>query len=903
MPAPDTDLRLRRLRCEYLDNPLGIDTPWPRFSWVLESDRRGVSQFAYRILVGRDAAALAGGEADAWDSGRVESARSVNVPYDGENIESDTTYFWKVKAWDQDGQEGAWSRVARFHTGLLFQQGWEGDWIAAPDPEISAPLMRRSFFLDKPGASGHVHVCGLGYYELYVNGEKVGRNVLDPGTTEYDKRALYATYDVSPYLQEGMNAVGLILGRGWYVGSEAREDTCTKRYGDRPCVVLQMNMQRETKTDYQLYSDDNWKVASGPILENDVWNGEVYDARRERPGWSEAGYDDSEWDAAVVVDGPGGGLHAQLMPPIRVTRTLRPVRMTEPEERVYVFDFGQVMTGWPRLHVQGPAGTEVTMRTAEVTRAEMARMQGKEPEEPAELIDPRPNRSAKARDVYTLKGGGQTEVYEPRFTYHGFRYVQVEGFPGDPSMLSVEAQVVHTAVERTGQFCCSNKLLRKVHENTIWGQVSNLHSMPTDCPQRDERQGWMGDGHLTVEEAAYNFDMAAFYTKWLADMEVAQAEDGSVPDCVPYHDFGGEVGTPAWQVAYPLTVWYMHKHYGDSRVLVAHYDSLVRWMDYMADLADDHIVEAGRGDWVPPQRTQPENQEEVYLTSTAYYYRSAQILADAARMIGRTEDAERYDALATEIRDAFNERFFDTGAGRYEPHSQCSQAFPLYFGLVPDGQEEAVLEALVDDIMRKREGHLWTGILGTKALVKVLPRMGRSDVMYTVATRETFPGWGYMLSQGATTLWERWGGYRYFDAGMNSLNHIMFGSVEEFFYRDLAGIAPAGPGYEKVRIRPRVVGDLTDAGATVQTVRGEVRSGWQVVGGALHMEATIPANTTAEIWVPKRGREHVTINVNGRTVWADGNYQEGAEGILSAAEEGDCVKLEAGSGTYCLVVE
>ena len=810
---------------------------------------------------------------------------------------------WKVRSWNQDDEAGPWSDLGRFHTGLFAESDWGGEWIASPEAGLGAPLLRREFILDHEPSVAHVHIAGVGYYELYVNGHKVGDHVLDPGTTDYDERVLYETYDLSTHLKAGANAVGLMLGRGWYVGSEARENTCTRRYGDRPCALMQMNGELADGSPFTLVTDQSWTTSSGPILENDIWNGEIYDARRERAGWEQPDYDDEEWESVEVLDGPAGRLDAQLMPPIKVTKTVRPVRMTEPEEGVYVYDFGQNLTGWPRLRVNGPTGTEVTMKTAEVTRKEMARMQEKPVEGNGELIDPRPNRSAKSRDVYTLKGGGGLETYEPRFTYHGFRYVQVEGFPGDSSMLNVDARVVHTAVRPTGQFCCSNDLLNKIHENTLWGQVSNLHSMPTDCPQRDERQGWMGDAHLTVEEAAYNFDMAAFYTKWLEDVRVSQAEDGSLPDCVPYHDFGGDVGTPAWQVAYPMTAWYVHKHYGDTRILREHYPALKRWMNYMADLATDHIVEAGRGDWVPPKRTQPENEEEPYLTSTAYYYRSAQIMADAARIIGRPDEAASYEELAEDIRAAYNRRFFDEDNSRYRPDSQAANAFGLYSGLVPAGEKENVLEALVQDIKEKRNGHAWVGILGTKALVKVLPRYGRSDLLYEVATRETFPSWGFMLAKGATTLWERWGGYKYFDAGMNSLNHIMFGSIDEFFYRDLAGIAPAGPGYSKVRIHPRIVGDLTDAGANVGTVRGQVTAGWQKVGDTLHMNAEIPVNTPAEIWVPERGRSSVTVKVNGQTAWADGAYREGVPGIVSAEDVGEHIRLDVGSGRYCLVVE
>ena len=893
------ELKPFRLRCEYVESPLGVDTEKPRFSWALDASYNGAEQMAYRILVAGSLEDLSPGSADAWDSGRVESSEQINVVYDGKPLQSGEKYVWKVRAWNEDGQAGPWSDAASFQMGLLDGAEWQGAWIGAPSTDISAPMLRKEFSMDREIESAHVYICGLGYYEMFLNGRKVGDHVMDPGTTEYDKRALYETYDVTPHLRSGENAVGVLLGNGyWRHTAKAWYEHQKEPYGDRPVLLMQLNVTFADGSTASIVSDNSWKTSKSCIISNSVWNGEIYDARLEQPGWKKPGFDDSGWKQAKELDPDVGVLDSQLMPPIKVTKTLRPVDMVEAKDGVYVFDFGQNMTGVPRLSVDGEKGTKITLETAEVNRREMARMKEEEVQGNPDVIDDRPNRSAKARNIYILKGGEGKEVYEPRFTYQGFRYVQVEGFPGDPDMLNVEARVMHTDVEHTGRFHSSNTLLNKIHENIIWGQYSNLHSIPMDCPQRDERQGWMGDAHLTAEEAMLNFDMAAFYTKWLRDVRDSQHEDGSLPDTVPYHDYGGKVGTPAWQVAYPLVAWNMYKYYGDTRILRKHYDALDHWMDYMKSIADGHIVARGRGDWVPPKRTRPKNKQQPHLTSTAYYYRSAQIMAEMARLLQLDTKAQHYAKLAGRIKEAFNERFFHPDAGRYLKGGQTSNAFPLYFDMVPDGHEKKVLENLVRSIMEKRNGHLWTGILGTKALVEVLPPRGRAEVLYTVATQQTFPSWGFMLAKGATTLWERWGGYRFFDAGMNSLNHIMFGSIDEFFYRDIAGVSPAEPGFKSITYRPHLLGDLTSARASVETMRGPAASSWRLRGESLILEVQNPVNADGTVYVPKMGMEGVTVKVNGRLVWKDGTFVGGAAGVKDGTNEGGRVAFDVAGGTY-----
>ena len=902
---------VKRLRCEYLENPLGIDTSQPRFSWILASSERGKLQTAYHILVASTREKLEEDHGNMWDTGKVEADESINIEYDGETLKSCEKYYWKVCAWDEDDQPSQWSEISTFQMGLRQEDEWDGEWIGAEDSNISAPLLRKKFKLNKEIAEAYTYVSGLGYYELYINGDKVGDQVLDPGTTDYNKRILYATYDVTDWLKTGANAVGVMLGSGWFCPSDEvveQSPAALRKYSDRPKLILQLNIKFSDGTKKSIVTDERWKVSIGPITENSVWNGETYNARLEKTGWNNPNYDDADWDNAIVVDAPGGVLDAQLMPPIKVTKTLDPVEMTEPRKGIYVYDFGQNLTGWPQLCVKGPAGAKVTLKTAEVTKPDMARMQDESPAGLEGTIDPRPNRSAKATDVYILKGDGK-EVYEPRFTYHGFRYVQVEveaassdatkdatkGFPEKLRLDSLKARVVHSAVEPVGNFSCSNPLLNHIHHNIIWGQLGNLHSIPTDCPQRDERHGWMGDGHLTAEEAMYNFDMALFYTKWLNDIKDSQNEEGFLPDVVPPHwDWKG---TPAWQVAYPLVTWYTYQYYGDKRILAEHYPNLKRWVDYFGSTATDYIVEWGRGDWCPPKLTQPDD-ESVPITSTGYYCLSVQVLSQIARVLDKSDDAEGYSDLADKIREAFNQKFLNKETNQYGTGSQTCNAFPLYLGIVPEEHLQGVVNNLVQNIMVDHDGHLWTGILGTKALVEILTKHGQGEVMYQIATQTTFPSWGYMVEKEATTLWERWGGYKFFGPEMNSLNHIMLGTVDEFFYKDLAGIKPVSPGYKRVIIKPHVLGDLESATASVETVRGLVSSKWFKDGNALTLEVTIPANTRGEVSIPKMGLEDIAIEESGKTIWADGLFNDEVDGITNAAESAGYVTFEVGSGSY-----
>lgn len=860
------------LLCEYVSSPLGIDVILPRFSWVLEHSERGQLQSAYQVLVASSQENLDVENGDKWDSGKVASKESTNVIYRGSDLQSGKTYYWKVRIWDKDEKMSPWGKVATFEMGLLNPDDWKGEWIEGGN------LFRKKFVIDKDITRARFYVSGLGYYELRINGEKIGDSVLDPGWTDYKKRILYSTYDVSEYLKKGENAVGIMLGNGRYV----------KAYGYGPAkAIFQLNIEFTDGTGESIVTDDTWKTAQGPILSNDIYNGEVYDARLEEPDWDTPFYDDSDWDEARIADEPGGKLVSQAsFPPIKVTKIIQPIEITNPQCQVYVYDFGQNLTGWVRLCLSGPRGTKVNLRYAELLQEDG-------------MLNIVPNRGAKATDTYVLKGEGR-EVYEPRFTYHGFRYVEVTGFPGTPTLESIEGRVVHSAVEPIGGFVCSNPLVNSIHKNILWGQLSNLMSIPTDCPQRDERMGWMGDAQLVAEEAIYNFGMVGFYTKWLEDISDSQSEDGSVPDVVPPYYSHLWPADPAWGTACVIIPWYLYQYYGDKRVLEKCYSGMKRWVEFLAGKATDYILSYSKyGDWCPPAHIKPVDTPGE-LTSTWYYYHDALILSKIAHILGKSAEVKKYSQLSDKIKEAFNKKFLKDD--HYATGSQTCNVLPLFLDMVPEDKKEVVLKNLIDDIVVTHGSHLNTGIVGTRYILDVLTKYGQADLAYKLAVQTTYPGWGYMLREGATTLWERW---EYLaDGGMNSHNHIMFGSIDAWFYKVLAGINidPASPGFRRVVIKPHIVGDLDYVSASIKTMRGMVYSSWKKSDHSLTLSLTLPVNSQAKVSVPKMKLDNVTIKESGKIVWENGSCLEGIAGITGASEDDEHVTFEVGSGSYSFEV-
>lgn len=878
--TPNDFLFVSDLCCEYYSNPLVTDTPNPRFSWTLDNPERSIFQRAYQVLVSSTKENITKDFGDMWDSRKVDSDQQVNIVYGGRNLESGKTYFWKVRCWNQFNQVSPYSQVATFHTGFMRPEDLRARWIQSPNENNSiAPLFRKEFILDQDVEDAFVYVSGLGYYELYINGAKIGDHVLDPATTEYNKIALYVTYNVTKFLNRGINVVGAILGNGFFSPLEEG----LRKYGERPRLLMQMNIRLKNGTIVMVVTDEAWKVSEGPIAYNSIWNGEVYDARLEKVGWSSPDFDASGWKNAEVISASDVELRSQMAPPIKVTRNIRPIRITNPRPGVYVYDFGQNFAGWTKLTVSGPRGTKINLRHAELLNDDG-------------MIYAENLRSAKATDVYILKGEG-LETYEPRFTYHGFRYVEVTGFPGEPKLENLLGRVVHSSVETTGNFTCSNELLNKIQANIIWGQLSNLMGIPTDCPQRDERMGWMGDAHLSAEEAIYNFWMPSFYEKWVRDIMVSQADDGSVPDVVPPH-WSIYPADPAWGTACVLIPWYLYQYYGDVRILEGSYPCMKSWVDFLTNNARNYVLPYSKyGDWVEPGHVASEITPGE-LVSTGYYYLDAKILSEVAHVLGRSEDENAYSSLADRISDAFNRAFLDKSIGQYAKGSQTSNAFALHLGIVPKTYVNQVVDNLIDDIYRVHNGHLNTGILGTKFLLESLTDLGYCDVMYKIATQETYPSWGYWIRLGATTLWERWEPINETGGGMASYNHIMFGSIGKWFYANLAGIKAGSPGYSKITIRPYPVGDLKWVKAHVKTIRGVVSSSWIRTEKSFSLNVTIPLNTLATVCIPKMQLENVIVRESSKTIWRDGSFLGNVDGISSGSDEGEYISFVVGSGKY-----
>ena len=751
------------LRCEYLTDPMGIDTPNPRFYWIPQHAQRGASQTAYQVIV------TGASSVTVWDSGRVASPESTQVVYSGKPLQSGKSYAWRVRYWDQANQASPYSSVARFDTGLLAPSDWQAKWIRGGNQ------VRKEFALDAKPVRARAYIAGIGYYELRINGRKAGDHVLDSPYTPYDKRILYSTYDVTDMLHTGANAVGVMLGEGWFASRAA---------------IVQIQVEMENGRRATIASDVTWKSAQGPILSDSIYNGEIYDARKETPGWDLAGFEDASWEPVNLNDPPKGVLSAQMMPPIRVVASLPALKMTSPKAGVWVYDLGQNFSGWTRLKVHGPAGAAVKLRHAELLYDDGT-------------LNVENLRTARATDVYILKGGGEEEIYEPRFTYHGFRYVELTGFPGTPRLDTLTGQVVHSDVRPSGGFSSSKTVLNQIQRSIVWGIASNLESIPTDCNQRDERMGWMADAHLYGEAAMLNFDMPAFYTNFLRDIRDSQDDDGSVPDTVPRARIAHGPADPAWGSAYPLfrpvyvsALWRPADPGGAFR----RHPPLDRFPDLARHRWHRRFFQVRR---LGADR----NHSRSRWCRRFYYYWSADIVARVAAILGKQEEAEHYRNLAADIRTAFHKKFFNPDLNSYGSGSQTSNILALFLGLPPDDVRAASMGRLRNDIVYGHNTHMTTGIVGAKYLFPLLTRTGNSDLAYELATDTSYPSWGYMVEHGATTLWELWQDKT--GPSMNSHNHPMFGSIGAWFYEALAGINfdDQEPGYRRIRIAPQVVRD------------------------------------------------------------------------------------------------
>jgi len=868
-------VRVEQLRCEYLDNPIGIDTPQPRLGWVLASSERGVKQTAYQILVAASATALKRNQGDLWDSGRVASDETAQIRYAGQPLASRGQAFWKVLVWDQAGRKSE-SQPARWEMGLLTPADWQAKWIARTTDTNSqpAPFLRRSFKLDGPIKRARAYLCGLGYYELYLNGGKVGDHLLDPGYTRYDRRALYVTYDVTEQLRRGTNAVGVILGNGWFnCHTKAVWNFHTAPWRSAPKLLLHLRVDYTDGRSETIVSDDSWQCATGPIVFDSIYGGETYDARLEQSGWATAGFDAAGWEPVKLVEAPPGILAAQMMPAITVHAVLKPVGITEATPGVFIVDVGQSLAGMAELRVKGPAGTRVQMRYGERLFPN-GTLDTRDIEQHVKRLG---REQQHQTDTYFLEGSGKEEVYASRFTYHGFQYIEVTGFPGKPTLDNFRARFIHSAVPKAGEFTCSNPLLNRIQRAADWSFLSNLQGIPTDCPHR-EKNGWTGDAHLACEQAQFNFFPASVHQKWINDLGDEQKPTGALPGIVPTSGWGYAFGSgPAWDSAFLLIPYYEYVYYGDTENFRRHYEGMKRYVDYLTSRAQDGIVKIGLNDWAPWK-----TKTEAGITDTAYYYVDTKIVTLAAELLGRQDDVRKYTELAAGIRLAFNRQFYHADTALYDNGSQTALSCALYQGLVAPENQPRVLANLVAAV-EQANNHVDTGILGTKYLLNTLLENGRADVAYRMVAQKDQPSWGWWLEQGATTLWEQWN-------GTESRNHIMFGDVSAWFYKALAGIQPdpQAPGFRHFFIRPNVVGDLTSARGEYDSIHGRIVSDWRIEKSRFRLRVTVPPNTTATVRVPGATVETVSEG-NSPAIKAKGvtRFRNEPGGAVFDLESGD----------------
>jgi len=897
-------LQVSQLRCEHLVNSLGIDVPQPRLSWILEAAERAQRQIAYQILVASSPERLADDQGDLWDSGKVNSDQSAYVRYAGNAPQSGERCWWKVRVWDKDGRPSAYSRPAYWEIGLLDRDDWHGQWIGAPlagGPHTTspAPFVRTRFIIGQPVARARLYATALGLYEPHLNGQVVGDDVFAPGWTDYSIRAQYQVYDVTNLLRQGENVLGAILGDGWYCGYVGWLER--QRYGDRPKFLAQLVVTYENGSTETIATDESWKTAFGPILEADLIMGESYDARRERSGWDAPGYDASGWLPVETYTDPGIALTAMRGPTVKRIEEIVPIaeprELKDGDNSKWIYDLGQNMVGRVRLKISGPAGATVTLRHAEVLN-------------PDGTLYTTNLRTARQTDHYTLKGAGE-EVYEPRFTFHGFRYVELSGYTGRPARDTITGVVIHSDTPPTGSFECSDALINQLQHNIEWGQRGNFVDVPTDCPQRNERLGWTGDAQVFIRTAAFNMDVAGFFAKWTRDVEDAQTPEGGYPMVVPNpvarqdHDSSRHAaakdGGPAWADAGIICPWAIYLCYGDSGLLAERYASMRRFVEYLNATSRDGIrcyAEyqgwQGYGDWLALDgSTDRYGITSKELLGTAFFAYSSRLLAQIAHLLGKHEDAEHYQTIFEKTRQAFQARFV-TADGLIASGTQTCYVLALHFDLLPAELRPAALAELVRDIER-RGMHLSTGFVGTPYINLVLSENGRADVAYKLLEQTTWPSWLYSVTQGATTIWERWDGWThdkgFQDPSMNSFNHYAYGAIGAWMYAVVGGIDldPEQPGYKHIVMRPRPGGDLTRATAELRSIYGPIRSAWTLDNGTFDWQIAIPPNATATVYIP---------TPEGATVRESGGPAAQALGVTFLRREADSAVYKVAAGTY-----
>jgi alpha-L-rhamnosidase len=882
------DISLKDLTVDHKMNPVGIDNKQPRFSWKIKGTGNNIMQTACLIRVASDEKF----SSIVWQSGKVETNESILQSYKGPELKSGQRYFWQVKIWDNKGNQSQWSQPAYWEMGLLSPAEWNAKWIEMESDTLRyspATLFRKEFQLARSISSARIYVTSHGFYELEINGKKVGDQVLTPGWTSYSKRLQYQVYDVTKMVTKGNNAIGAMLGDGWYRGTLAWGNNWAV-YGKKLGILLQMKITYSDGSVSTVNSDETWKASKdGPIRMDDIYNGETYDATISISGWSNPGFDDKNWKNVNIGNYNMNNIIAAEGSPVRKIQEIKPVKIFRTPKGDIIADMGQNMVGWLRLKVSGKKGTVVTLRHAEVL--------DKFGEFYTENL-----RAAKCQLTYTLSGAGQ-ETYEPRFTFMGFRFVEVKGFPGDLTPDNLTGVVVHSDMPVTGSYECSNPLINQLQHNIQWGQKGNFVDVPTDCPQRDERLGWTGDAQAFCRTAAFNMNVSSFFTKWLKDVAADQKPGGEVPDVIPdiLNKQGSLTAQPSagWGDVSVIAPWTMYLVYGDKNFLETQYQSMKAWVEYIRKKAGDSYIWKGGskyGDWLfyhPPvnNHTEADGYTEHDFIATAFFAYSSSLLADAAKALGKTEDEKTYTDLFNKIKNVFINEYV-TNAGRVGTNSQTSYVLALKFNLLPENLRSKAAEFLNDDI-KERGNHLSTGFLGTPYLCNVLSSNGYTETAYDLLLQESYPSWLYPVKMGATTIWERWDGEKtdstFEDAGMNSFNHYAYGAIGDWMYRVSAGIETMGAGYKHIIIQPHPTRKLTYSKASFESSYGTIASGWERKDGKVIVKVKIPANTTATIMLPASAQNKVTEagkSLSENTFLKDIKYSD------------DILTLQAGSGDY-----
>jgi alpha-L-rhamnosidase len=880
----NAQVKVDGLLCESRTNPLGMDVTQPRFSWKLNSDKRSEMQTAYQVEVSENA----NFHGRVWDSGKIMSDSSVFITYKGKPLQSGTRYFWRVKVWDNHGAASQWSQPAWWQMALLSVNDWKAKWITPGYVEDSinrpSPLMRKQFEIHKKIRSATAYITAHGMYEAQINGQRVGDAYLTPGWTAYQKRLQYQTYDVTDMLKEGNNAAGAMLGNGWYRGIIGFADR-KNVYGKDIALLMQINITYTDGTTAVIATDETWKSSTGEVRYSEIYNGETIDHNKARTGWSSPGFNDSNWSGVKVQDFSKDILLATYNEMVKKHETFKPVRIFKTPKKERVIDFGQNLVGWVVLKVKGKQGDTIKVSHAEV-------------------LDKEGNfytanlRAAKAEDIYVLKGDGE-EVFEPHFTFHGFQFIRIEGYPGDEIVADdVTAVALYSDMKPTGTFVSSNPLINQLQHNIQWGQKGNFLDVPTDCPQRDERLGWTGDAQVFSRTATFNMGVNDFFGKWLRDVAADQAPNGAVPWVIP-NCLGFSQSSTGWADVSTVVPWNMYLAYGDRRILSTQYPSMKAWVDYMQSQSKNDLWQTGQsfGDWLFYSRDDDTDGTSAitdkYFIAQCFYAYSTQLLINAANALGKQEDVETYTKLLKRIKGAFYKEYV-TPNGRLVSGTQTAYTLALNFDMLPENLREQAAQRLVDNI-RAYGNHLTTGFLGTPYLCHVLTRFGFNNVAYRLLLQDTYPSWLYPVKMGATTIWERWDGIRpdksFEAASMNSFNHYSYGAIGDWMYRVMAGLDTYDdkPGYKHIRIMPHPGSTFTSASASLETYYGKATSGWEIKDDRAHYNIDIPTNTTADIYLPADGADKITED--DKPLALDKTIS------IGAAENG-YVMIHAGSGSY-----